>query len=430
MSKLIKCINLDWLEVFCYEAANLWPMNAAHFSRRGWNVEERPYGTRSYREMFTLYDQQGHPFVEVRRNPVAEFKDGQRNFGAEPYGCHLRLVNRYCYFDNAAALLQEFINREGFTFARVAKVDLALDFVKFDSGDVPADFLRRYLRGAYAKINQSRLTAHANDQYGARQWTSVSWGAERSPVLTRFYLKTKELAEVKDKPYIRQAWALAGLVDNPVTLVKQQPDGAALPVDVWRVEFSVRSAVKGWITIDNEMAKKRKTKSGHYAYPKLSFRNDLSVYDGREKLLQMFESLAAHYFRFVHYEDGRSKYKATPKQLFNFCNQQFYKVAIVATETPAQKIVERLIRALQAFNVKCYDLELNQAATGLIQELEAYQLKHMANDPWDKNEVALLRALISRRLSHDEPFNVSQQAAVALVELERSLWSSIGDAPD
>ena len=44
-------------------------MNAEYFRNQGYVVIERDYGTRVYSEMFTIEDEHGQPFIEVRRNP-------------------------------------------------------------------------------------------------------------------------------------------------------------------------------------------------------------------------------------------------------------------------------------------------------------------------------------------------------------------------
>ena len=44
----VKCINLDWLSVYCLEPKGV-VMNAAYFKALGWTVEEREYGTNQYR---------------------------------------------------------------------------------------------------------------------------------------------------------------------------------------------------------------------------------------------------------------------------------------------------------------------------------------------------------------------------------------------
>ena len=58
----IKCINLDWLSVYCLEPKGC-VMNAAYYKKLGWNVEEREYGTPQYREKFTLMNEIGRAHV-------------------------------------------------------------------------------------------------------------------------------------------------------------------------------------------------------------------------------------------------------------------------------------------------------------------------------------------------------------------------------
>ena len=51
MEPAVKCINLDWLEVYCIEPID---MPAQYFQNLGWQVNIREYGTPLYKEMFTL----------------------------------------------------------------------------------------------------------------------------------------------------------------------------------------------------------------------------------------------------------------------------------------------------------------------------------------------------------------------------------------
>lgn len=68
MEPALKCINLDWLEVYCIEPT---AMDANYFQNLGWQVNSRVYGTPLMREMFTLLGENGKPFLEIRRNPYS-----------------------------------------------------------------------------------------------------------------------------------------------------------------------------------------------------------------------------------------------------------------------------------------------------------------------------------------------------------------------
>lgn len=88
MEPAIKCINLDWLEVFCIEDGYLDPN---YFQNLGWNVCVREYGTPLYKQMFTLLNEHGKPFLEIRRDPYS-LKENGGIF--EKGSCHIRLANR------------------------------------------------------------------------------------------------------------------------------------------------------------------------------------------------------------------------------------------------------------------------------------------------------------------------------------------------
>lgn len=297
-----RCVNLDWLEVHAYEPI-ITSLNAIYYKAQGWIVHEREYGTRVYREMFVLYGRDNQPLLEVRRNPASQGVGGVH----QPNECHIRLVNRACYFDDAASFLQTFLNNYGYYNVRISRVDVCLDFVSFDRGDDPAAFVRRYFKHKYAKINQGRISAHGEDTWTGQEWNSLSWGSKKSAVSTKMYNKTMELYDQKThtykKPHIRYAWLLCGIVDDYVNCTKN-----GKKVDVWRVEFSLKSAVRNWVRIDID---------GKQNNPQ-SLRNDLSVWDSRDKLLVMFASLANHYFRFKYYDENKRKDRCPDKVLFQW----------------------------------------------------------------------------------------------------------------
>lgn len=286
-----RCLHIDWLEVYCLEPHDTYPLNADYFRKQGYVVNEREYGTRVYNEMFEILNDNGDPILEVRRNPAS----GNSDFsGLIPQSCHLRLPNWTLYQDNPVTYLRDFMLRHDYIFKRIFRIDIAYDFVQFDTGDDPARFVRRYLKGQYRKINQCQLTAHGTDNWNQCDWNSLSWGARSSMVSTKLYNKTLELTEGKStKPYIRTAWMLAGLIDNPVSITKRQPDGTMKKVEVWRLEFSMKSSCDGWIDI--EMNKGRKIE-------KQRIPHRLSLFDDKDKLWQRFQDLCYHYFRFKHLE--------------------------------------------------------------------------------------------------------------------------------
>lgn len=379
IESMIRCVNLDWLEVFAFETGE--PHDENYFRRAGFLVESRDYGTRIYHEMFTIFDTDGHPFIEVRRKPKSELL---------PYNAtHIRFVNRSCYLDHAARLMQQFLDRYAYIFQRISRVDICLDFVRFDDNTIPRVFMGRYMRGKFSKINQSNIHSHGSDRWTGRVWNSVSWGSPSSMISTKFYNKTLELYDPKTdsfaKPHIRYAWLNSGLIDNMdrCTLRGESQE-------IWRVEFSIKSSVKRWCVI--ELNGKNK------AYQ--SLHNTLDVYDSKDKLLTMFAALQFHYFHFKRYIIDKRKDLCPDRRLFNFsqvqqCVKPEHPDAIAANKPDGRLLI--LIKTLRDYILTSDSMEARHLAERLLKTLEAVQLRQEMSRPYSREERTALQLLIQRR---------------------------------
>ena len=387
-----RCVNLDWLEVHCMEPSGD-PHDANYFRRVGLTVSERDYGTRVYKEMFTVNDVHGNPFVEVRRAP---YSTGYGGIHAVEE-CHLRLVNAACYLDNAAAMMQNFIETYGYTINRISRVDICLDFERFDEGDDPAVFLSRYLRQVYSKINQGNITAHGADRWNGQVWNSVSWGSPTSAIGTKFYNKTMELYDPATgtyrKPHIRYAWLKCGLIDDFHKVMKQGKDGWYTP-QIWRVEFSIRSSVKKWFAIELNGEEK------HYQ----SIRNTLDMYDCREKLLTLFASLQQHYFHFKHFQKEQRKDRCPDKVLFRWnLPQVTYKVGrddtsiILGEGHKQQRPFDTLIRKLKEYQLHHTAKDITDACQVIIRAIEGDYLRSDLRNPFSYTELMQLQRALSMK---------------------------------
>ena len=286
-----RCVNIDWLEVYVLESNDRFPCNAEYYRRNGYYVKEREYGTRVYKEMFTITDDMGNPLIEIRRNPASGTSEFQ---GLNEMSSHIRLPNWLLYQGNPIEFLREFLLKHEYIFKRIYRIDICYDFEKFDSGDQPTRFVRRYLKGEYRKINQCHLTAHGFDAWSGCEYNSLSWGSPSSMVGTKLYNKTLELKEGKnDKPWIKTAWMLAGLIDNPCSMTKKDTNGNIYHPEIWRVEFSMKSEADGWVVIEMVNGKKQK---------KQAIPHKLSQFDSKDKIWKRFQDLAFHYFHFKYME--------------------------------------------------------------------------------------------------------------------------------
>lgn len=296
-----RCVNLDWLEVYCVETQ---PRPWSYFHDLGFEVQKREYGTPMYREMFTILDH-GAALIEVRRDPYQVKSQGGI---FEDGACHIRLSNRTCYYPDPVGLLRRFIIEHEFFYKGITRVDICLDFLHFDFGDDPLEILKSYMEGKISKINQANVAAHGTDQWDGRYWNSLKWGSETSMVTTKLYNKTMELNRPgHDKFYIRDEWERCGLCSRQITTYQYEnkdgttctrygckyvaygtakpepiPQEQCTEVQIWRVEFSVKSNARHWVNLQS--------KEFHLL--------TLNNIDSRQKLIFLFHSLAAHYFHF------------------------------------------------------------------------------------------------------------------------------------
>lgn len=364
----LRCVNIDWLEVYCLEDGMEYPCNADYYRNRGYFVVERDYGTRTYKEMFTIYDNDMQPWIEVRRNPAS----GNSKFsGLTNLSCHLRLSNRQCYLDDCVDRLRGFLLKHNYVFKRIYRIDVCYDFEYFDSGDLPSKFARRFLERKYRKINQSKIRVIGDDNWTDFDWESLSWGSPSSMVSTKMYNKSKEIATVsKEKTWIPWAWFQCGLIDDPVLHTKISDKGEAYSPEIWRVEFSLHSQADTWLVIEDISGKKTK---------KRKVKHTLSLFDSKERLWSRFEELAYHYFRFKYRE-----YKQTSRTVSQF--------ALEAVHTDIEKQLQRKDRCTDKILFK---FDLNREF-GRLQQLPT------AMKP-SQDEAILKRKLVIYKLSRNDP---------------------------
>ena len=283
-----KCVNIDWLEVFCLEplSINKKGRNTAEvIEKKGYTVRKREYGTPIYNEVLFVYEQgiEHTPIFEIRRNP----RQSEGKNILQQNACHIRLTNQYCYSEHPIQLIQNFIIELEYTYKQIKRIDLCVDFNKFDNNMSPSQFLSLFMSNRISKLHQSNVALHGVDRWDGRYWNSIKWGSTSSNITTKLYNKTLEMCQTKMKSYIQEHWRLAGL---------------DISSNVWRVEFSINAARKGFMNIKQQDMYKMK----------------LTDFDTRDKCLFIFNILSQKYFNFKYVElnkDGTFKRKDRCKSL-------------------------------------------------------------------------------------------------------------------
>lgn len=387
----MRCVNLDWLEVSAEESTFKFPCDAEYFRTQGFIVHERDYGTRVWGQVFTIEDEQGHDWIEVRRCPpsgMSEFK------GLTEYSCRLRVVNAQLYVKDCVAKFRAFMADHNYVFKRIYRIDICYDFEKFDSGDLPARFARRYLECKYRKINQCKLNAYASDNWTSFEWESLSWGSPHSMVSTKLYNKTLEIETIsKHKVYIPYAWFKCGLIDDPINHTKLSQSGELYKPDIWRLEFSMKSQADRWLVIESQSGKRVKKK----AVP-----HRLDMFDAPDKLWQRFQDLAFHYFRFKKYEKEKRKDLCKDKVLFQWDkDHDFLQLDMALRPSKPSNELEILVRHLRSYRCRVSDVKVRDAIDVIIERLEDEDLRRFTPKQLF-TEVEALRRTLAIRLKHPE----------------------------
>lgn len=356
-----RIVGIDWLELYVNEGYGI-DYSADGFRSRGYLVRERDYGTKTMKEMFTLLDDRGNPFVEIRRNPRG-LDAGAIQTVYQEGDAYVKLANMYCYDENPVSIMCEFLRRENYHIKKIYRIDLFTDFEIFDSGDKPANVVRRIVNHTYSKINQSHRRTSGEDTWTECLDNWVSWGRQGSMVNTKIYDKTKELKDTgMHKPYIIEKWRKAGYIDDVVNLTREKQ-----PVQMWRIEFSIKGNAKGWIYVD-------KSESGDSESHMLE--HNLELYASRQGIVNAIANLVPYYFRFKIYEEGKRKSLCQDKILFIFDDKEYEAGYRLTNEGDAERVrhveleddviaLNHLVRA----KMKLAGSEFDQALTEIITKM-------------------------------------------------------------
>ena len=344
----------------------------------------------------------------------------------------MKLYSKVVYYENMNQLLNE---RTLEIFKKYREIGLHPILLKGPAAATLYEHPEQRVFGdidIYVPDSQNRLYDWATQNAesvsyapGKEHLLSFHWrGAtiENHLCLLKFYNKTLELYDPVTKhygkPYIREAWQAAGLVDDMTTVTKRNKDGELYTPQIWRVEFTIRSSVRKWFCI--ELDGKRRNKQ--------SIRNTLDMYNSKPKLLILFASLADHYFHFKHlikrykfYEEGHSsgyalrKDRCPDKLLFRWKDTQtFYESEKehVSGNNKPDRSNTRLLGMLKEFRDRTLDREVKASASVIIAYLEDNIARHDIANNLTRADIQALRLALAQHIKHPhlDPAKLIQMA--------------------
>ena len=300
------CISVDWLQVYCLNNLSDVP-SVGYGNCRKFTAEKLDRLTPLWTEVYVIK----HNNIEV-----AEYCRCPRSSALDAKGCTIKLHNRILYSAQFIEVLKQVMEFLEVKYVGVTRLDLCYDCNYLHGHRSVHDFLFQYfvhapycsghiIRNGSRKvqINATRTT------HGATTISAMRWGSKSSAVGVYCYNKSLELLEVHDKPWIRETWEQAGLVNDYDaqgwnTLddrEKQKKIDSGHSADyvkkpVWRFEISIKSEGRDIINLSTGQL----------------FRIDLSYLTTQEYIEKLFYVYANKYLDFRE-STGQSEIRNYPK---------------------------------------------------------------------------------------------------------------------
>ena len=286
-------INLDWLQLYCYTHA---PLETA--SVDGFDLVCTDYPTSQFLAKCTIYIYSPSP-LGSQKSEWGHILYRPRTRVLPAYACQLKVSNERLYNKTWTTELASLLVGLQLEYRSVSRFDIAADFNRFRGGLDPLKLMTGYLQQRYLKIGINRCVVNIDNMgytisnqrtdafkdFSVRtpQPTAITWGS-KDYVQTQLYDKSKELRDVKFKPWIFSAWERAGLDVN----------------NVYRLEFRISKGGKDIQLIDS---------GDFYA---ISLHELLNI----DTLYNHFYTYYSRYFRFVKRDYHIKKQQMRQLELF------------------------------------------------------------------------------------------------------------------
>ena len=147
--------------------------------------------------------------------PIEDFLPANMNL--------IKLINRELYYGKPISNLLSIGLDLKLTNHAASRIDFAIDFNTFLYGYKPITFIKDFINGKILKRGLRRGNI-AFDYSKEEMLHEIKFMKKDSNMSVKLYNKTKEMREVKNKPYIIESW-----INNDLDITK----------DVWRLEFSI-----------------------------------------------------------------------------------------------------------------------------------------------------------------------------------------------
>lgn len=218
------CISVDWLQVCCYSNNLAFLLNNDYYNKVDslpyW-LELQPLETRSFARFIRVHTKVGNDW-----RYCADILAVPRSSMLNSNIVLVKIHNRFLYSQNYIKLLYNICATFKLSIKGLTRLDLCYDCNSFHNGVKPHKFIKEFVTAEFDspryiyKVGAKQFRVYGGKSISsATKFSGIEFGSGKSSKRCYIYDKTRELAEVKDKPWIRQYWQQNGLISDSKTHV-------------------------------------------------------------------------------------------------------------------------------------------------------------------------------------------------------------------
>lgn len=218
------CISVDWLQVCCYSNNLAFLLNNDYYNKVDslpyW-LELQPLETRSFARFIRVHTKVGNDW-----RYCADILAVPRSTMLNSNIVLVKIHNRFLYSQNYIKLLYNICATFKLSIKGLTRLDLCYDCNSFHLGLKPHKFIKEFVTAEFDspryiyKVGAKQFRVYGGKSVSsATKFSGIEFGSGKSSKRCYIYDKTRELAEVKDKPWIRQYWQENGLISDSKTHV-------------------------------------------------------------------------------------------------------------------------------------------------------------------------------------------------------------------
>ena len=367
-------ISLDWMQYYCEKSMNDVP--ATFSTTKGkYEVEKQSYSTNLWLDVYII-KHRGREFATLCSNP--------RNSGMPERGCTLKLANRVLYSHEWLTESRAIMVELGLRYKGITRVDVAYDCNVLAGGRSVPSFLMQYfshapyceghiIRSGSRKVNINATRSNK----GSVEISAMRWGSKRSDIGAYAYNKSLELREVKDKPWIRETWEKAGLIDafnedewaklsekEKQRKIEQGDVQQYIKSPVWRFEISIKAHGKDLLNLE----------TGEL------FKLDINYFEQQNAVENLFYTYAAKVFDFRMSTGQTTIRNYPPLKIFEMSHEvteRPVRISLLADTGRTEKMIVNRLEALQSTysDVSSVDRAAMEATLCFIREISGTKMR-------------------------------------------------------